>query len=113
MKLPSAERAIIEPAKVRDYLLSLEHPVGRAKARFFGALAFTRDAWPELQDALALLARTGEAELGLPTSFGQKYVVRGTIQGPTGRAAAVVTVWTVLVGEDVPRLVTAYPGDRE
>ena len=33
MRLPGAQRAIIDAAKVRDYLLSPEHPVGRAKAR--------------------------------------------------------------------------------
>ena len=37
MKLPRAEHAVVEDAKVRDYLLSREHPVGRFKAAFFGA----------------------------------------------------------------------------
>ena len=43
--------------------------------------------------------------------FGQRYVVRGILRGPVRREAGVVTVWIVPTGEDVPRLLTAYPGD--
>jgi hypothetical protein len=35
MKLPNGDRALIEPEKVRDYLLSTTHPVGRFKAAYF------------------------------------------------------------------------------
>ncbi len=111
MKLPGAERAIVDPAKVRDYLLSPEHPVGRSKARFFAALGFSREAWTELRQALLALARTGEAAPGPESPFGQKYVVRGIIRGPTGREAVIATAWIVLIGENRPRLVTAYAGD--
>jgi hypothetical protein len=41
MKLPAAESAIIDEAKVREYLLSTEHPVGRFKARFFIGLGYS------------------------------------------------------------------------
>lgn len=109
MTLPSADRAVVETAKVRDYLLSLQHPIGRAKARLFHALGFTQADWPKLQQALWDLARSGEAELVEANAFGQKYVVRGILQGPS-RGAAIVTVWIVLQGETVPRFVTAYPG---
>ncbi len=111
MTLPNADRAIVEDAKVRDYLLSPEHPVGRGKARVFAALGFTRDRWPLLRDALLALAHGDEAEIGEATVFGQKYVVRGMIRGPGGRTGAVVTAWIVRRGEDAPRLVSAYPGE--
>lgn len=84
LKLPNAERAVVDPAKVRDYLLSPEHPLGRAKARFFAAVGFTRAAWPALQRALLDLAAGGQATLGRETPYGQKYEVRGMIQGPVG-----------------------------
>lgn len=113
MKLPGAERAVVEPEKVRDYLLSLEHPVGRSKARFFTQLGFARDRWQELQQVLFTLAQTGEAEFGPATEFGQKYIVRGTIQTPKGRTMSVESAWIVLHGDDVPRLITAYPGVRQ
>lgn len=110
MKLPNAEHAVIEPRKVRDYLLARDHPIGRAKARFFFALGFSETRWPELREALHAVARISEAEPGEANPFGQKYLVQGILHGPTGSAAAVVTVWIVLQGEDAPRFVTAYPG---
>jgi hypothetical protein len=112
MKLPGAERAFIAPAKIRDYLLAADHPIGRAKARFFTTLGFTRPEWPQLQTALSELAATGEAELGERNPFGQKYVVRGILRGPTGITADIVSVWIILRGEDAPRFVTAFPGGR-
>jgi hypothetical protein len=41
--LPNADRAVIEDAKVRDYLLSATHPIGRFKSVFFVALGFSAD----------------------------------------------------------------------
>ena len=110
MKLPAADRAVVDPAKVRDYLLSSEHPVGRSKAPFFRALGFTHAQWPVLQQALLTLAQTTDATLGQANAFGQKYIVRGSLIGPNGRTAETVTVWIVLAQEPVPRFVTAYPG---
>lgn len=48
---PGAERAVIDPAKVRDYLLSTVHPVGRFKAIVFQALGYTAEEWQRLRDA--------------------------------------------------------------
>ena len=96
---------------MQDYLLSREHPVGRAKARFFESLGFTRAAWPMLQSALLQLGRDGEAEPAAASVFGQKYAVRGIIQGPSGETALVVTVWIILTGETIPRFITGHPGN--
>ena len=109
MKIPGAERAIVDAAKVRDYLLAPGHRIGSAKARFFEQLGFDRQNWAVLQSELTRFAGQ-EASLGAATTFGQKYVVPGTIQGPSGRSAQLVVVWIVLNGEDFPRFVTAYPG---
>lgn len=111
MKIPGAERAIVDAAKVRDYLVSPEHRVGSAKARFFMRLGFERRNWEVLQQELLRFA-TQEAQLGGATRFGQKYVVAGTIQGPVGRVAPLVVVWIILKEEDFPRFVTAYPGAK-
>jgi hypothetical protein len=111
MRLPAADLAIVDPAKIRDYLLSSEHPVGRFKAAFFGALGYTRDDWQRLQQDILAIVSSEEAVPGQLSDFGQKYEVRGTIHGPTGRRAELVTVWIVLVGESSPHFVTAYPGE--
>jgi hypothetical protein len=112
MTLPNADRALVEPAKVRDYLLSHEHPVGRSKAAAFEAVGYHRDTWETLQADLVAIARVGNAvptELGL---HGQKYEVAGILTGPVRRELPITTIWLVRRGEDYPRLVTAYPRAR-
>ncbi|MGI8547029.1 MAG: DUF6883 domain-containing protein [Gemmatimonadaceae bacterium] len=111
LQLPNAERALIDPAKLRDYLLSFEQPVGRAKARFFGTLGFSREEWPSLERALRAHDWSGEVTPMPPTKYGQKYEVRAILQGLSGRDVPVETVWIVLTGEEIPRLVTGCPGD--
>jgi hypothetical protein len=112
VQLPGGDDVDIDPAKVRDYLLSPAHPVGLSKARVFGRLGFVREDWLDLRHHLASLARTGEASLVAANTFGQKYIVVGIIQGPNGRRMAVTTVWIISRGTARPRFVTAYPGDR-
>jgi hypothetical protein len=109
MALPFLDRAQITPSKIRDYLLNPEHPVGRAKARFFTGLGFTRDRWADLHAALLAQAALGDAQALLPTAFGQKYLVRGTIEGPTGIKGPVVAVWIIADPATGPRFITAYP----
>jgi hypothetical protein len=113
MRLPAADAAIVDLGKVRDYLLSREHPVGRFKAAFFAALGYTSEDWQQLRRDLVALAASGEASVGRSSAFGQKYEVSGTIRGPSGRRAVVVTVWIILTGEGSPRFVTAYPGEAQ
>ena len=45
MKLPVPDQAVVEAAKLRDYLLSFAHPVDRFKATFFPAHGYTADNW--------------------------------------------------------------------
>ena len=111
MKLPAAERAVISPPKIRDYLLSTSHPVGRFKAPFFTSLGYTNTNWRRLEEDLRDLAVSGDAELGKGSLYGQKYEIRGILNGPAGRSAGVLTVWIVLFGGDVPQFVTAFPGE--
>ena len=110
MRLPHAEHAVADAAKIRDYLLSHEHPIGRFKAVFFEALGYGTADWGRLRSDLLEVCRSGAATEGLPSPFGVKYEVRGTLQGPSGRRAEVVTVWVILRGGAVPRFVTAFPG---
>lgn len=109
MNLPQAEHVIIDVHKLRDYLLAPEHPVGRFKAAFFAGLGFTSTTWQALEFELRGLAQQGSVELGPRTTFGQKYLVRGTITGPSGRGAVVLAVWIFFNGEEAPRFVTVYP----
>jgi hypothetical protein len=108
--LPNPERTVVDEAKVRDYLLSPSHPVGRFKAAFFWALGFSADDWRLLSDALLAIGHSGEANEGQASPFGQKFEIRATLTGPSGRQATVVTVWMVPNGRNFPHFVTAFPG---
>ena len=110
MRLPKVDLVSIDDAKVRDYLLSPTHPVGRFKSVFFIALGFAPYRWEALRDALLELARTGQAAPGQVSPFGLKFEIRATLQGPSGRQANVVTVWMVSNGQDFPHFITAHPG---
>lgn len=108
-RLPCHTRARIPVAKLRDYLLDPDHPVGGSKARFFLPLGFSRSRWRALERELRNLILREPAWAMPPTEHGQKFHVRGTILGPWRREARLVTVWIVRTGEDAPRFVTAYP----
>ena len=111
MRLPNGGSAIVSEAKIRDYLLSPTHPIGRFKAVFFSALGYTIDNWERLQADLLKLAESGEAFVEQASAYGQKYEVRGILIGPLGRQADLITVWIVLNGGTYPQFVTAYPGE--
>lgn len=110
MQLPGVDGAVIEPAKLRDYVLSPTHAIGRFKARFFFALGYTQDDWPALERELRRHAEHGEATGGESSVHGQKFAVRGRLSGPAGREAEVVAIWIIRTAEDFPRFVTAFPG---
>jgi len=108
-RLPNAERAIVEPRKITDYLLARIHPAGRAKAAFFARFGFTVAEWPRLRDALLDHARSAPIASAADTPFGKKYVLEGPLAAPDGRKPEVRAVWFIANGETIPKFVTAYP----
>jgi len=110
VKLPNAERATVDLGKITDYLLNPEHPDNGGKARFFGDIGFSRTDPAALSHALRALAVSGDVVSHHDSRHGRKFVVDGAIQAPRGRNPIVRTVWIIDAGQDVPRLVTAYPG---
>lgn len=110
LKLPGADGAVVQDAKVRDYLLSPSHPVGRFKAQFFVRLGYSRDGWKALAADLQRHAVDGTSVELAPSAYGRRFEIRGSIVGPNGRAAQMVSIWLLPRGTDTPRLVTAFPG---
>jgi hypothetical protein len=109
VKLPFAEHAIVDASKIRDYLLSAEHPVGRFKARVFGAIGYDRNEWGRLHRDLLALAITLDVQLTESSEHGQRFVGTGNLVGPNGSLLPVTTVWIIRSGEAGPRFITAYP----
>jgi len=113
VKLPNANLAQIQRGKIADYLLNAAHPDNQGKAKFFARCGFRSDNWQTLAAAFRRSAREGEVIERLETIHGVKYVVLAALETPSGRTPPVRTVWVVERGETVPRLVTAYPAERE
>jgi len=95
-------------SKIGEYLLSLGHPVGGAKARYLIARGYDPDVPEVLERDLKAVAKTGRVESTEATDWGTKYLVVGSVRAPDGTSLEVATVWITL-GEDAPVLVTAYP----
>jgi len=108
--LLNLQKAIIPQEKVKNYLLSPVHPVGRHKARFFYSLGYTQNNWESLENDLRKLD-ISQAEMTGETEYGTKFEIRGSIKGPGGRTANIITGWIILHGEEVTRFVSAYPED--
>jgi uncharacterized protein DUF6883 len=109
MKLPDAHLAIVERAKIVEYLLNAAHPDNGGKARFFTALGFRLEDWETLAAALRRLAISFPVSRNMETIHGKKYIIDGALETAVGKTPVVRTVWIIDKGENIPRLVTAYP----
>ena len=108
MKLPNAERAVVEIAKLRDYSLNAKHPEGKHKARVFTAtLGITASDASWLRDELRRVARELDCELGRHTEYGQRFLIDFTLTRQ-GKATRIRSAWIVRSGENFPRLTTCY-----
>jgi hypothetical protein len=109
MKLPNRDDARLPLRKLTEYLLSVAHPVGRAKAKFFRGLGFDENNAPLLQQGLLAIARNEELIDTVASTHGRKYVVDGELPTPAQGLASIRTVWIVEADDPRPRFVTAYP----
>jgi hypothetical protein len=107
--LPHADHALVDEAKICDYLLSDTHPVGRFKARVFRSLGYTVESWIRLRDDLLHHGKTGTVERIESSAYGTKVVISATLKGPNGSARPFRTVWLIPDHSSQPRLVTAFP----
>ena len=108
MRLPNADRAIVEIEKLRDYCLSSSHPRGRHKARVFvTALGITADNAEELRQAILAAIITEATSLTERDEYGQRYTV-DFLMSRQGKEATIRTSWIVRSGEIYPRLTSCY-----
>jgi len=109
MKLPNRENAYIPTSKLKDYLLSETHPVGRSKAKFFRNFGFDEINVEQLEQGLLTIAQSQEVNETILTLHGAKYVIDGLLQTPIGRTVSIRTVWIIEKNRNYPRFVTAIP----
>ncbi len=109
MKLPNADKALVQREKLTNYLLNAAHPDNNGKAEFLEAFGFRWDDWETLAKAFRRAALGGEVVQLMETSHGLKYVLDAALETPSGKSPLVRIVWIIDRGRTNPRLVTAYP----
>ena len=109
MKMPNAQLAVVEKAKIVEYLLNRSHPYGSSKAKFFIQFCFHLEAWEAFAVALRQHGQQYEVSKTKQTGFGPRYEIDGDLRAPDGRFPRVRTVWQLDEGSIAPRLITAYP----
>jgi hypothetical protein len=108
-QLPNCQNARVVDAKLYKYLLNLNHPDGKSKARFFELAGYITANGKQLRADLLRLACWGKVTKQMPNPEGVKYVVVGSIDAPNGKTYELLTVWAVEPPDHEPRLITAYP----
>jgi hypothetical protein len=90
MTLPNAQLAVAEEGKIVAYLLNPTHPDNGGKATFFQMLGFELDNWSELATAPRELALADKVPKTVESTHGNKYIVEGRIEAPSGRSPMLV-----------------------
>ena len=112
MKLPNAERAVIDIEKLRDYCLNPNHPEGKHKARvFLAAIGFKSDNADRLRELILEAIVTAEAKEQSSTPHGRRFVVDFHVKAEQGLVVTLKTIrtaWMIRNDEDFPRLTSCY-----
>lgn len=109
MKLPYAERAVVDIRKLRNYCLDSEHPTGKHKATLFrSALGMTIENAEELRKILLYEITRNEASLGRLDNYGQRYRVDFELDW-NKKKATILSSWIIERDSDTPRLISCYP----
>ncbi len=93
MKLPNADKLVIEREKIVDYLLNSAHRYGGTKAQFFERFEFEPENWQRLAEALRIHGQMHEVKRVHKTGFGPRFEVEGKLNAPDGRSPLVRSVW--------------------
>ena len=112
MKLPNADRAVVDVAKLRDYCLSPDHSKGKHKARvFLTALGISENDADELCQVILNVVLTAEAIEEESTEYGRRFVVDFQLswsKDSVTRTTLVRSAWIIRTEEDFPRLTTCF-----
>ena len=109
MKLPNRESALIEPEKLTEYLLNIDHHRGGTKAKLLLRFGYSPANWQQLEADLRRYHLGMDVNLIRETPYGTRYEIRATLQTPTNESLTVKTVWQIDQGQDFPRLITLVP----
>jgi len=113
MKVPNNDKVFIPIEKIRGYILSDSHPVGRTKAAFFYKIGYNPGGIDLLINDLRKIVLENEVCKEIDTLYGQKYLVKGEIGIRFMKAVSIITIWIIEKEDSIPRFITAYPSNEE
>lgn len=94
--LPDAHRAVADPEKLRDYLLSPDHEHGKHKARVFrSALGIDQGNWEYLHEQIVTGVMDAEVSEIRTGRYGLRYSVPMLVEGLNGQTHEVITGWII------------------
>jgi hypothetical protein len=112
MKLPNADRAVVDIEKLRAYSLNPNHPEGKHKARvFLAALGFKAEDAERLRELILEAILTTEVTTQQPTSYGQRFVVDFQVRALERYVVTwkvIRSAWIIRNDEDFPRLTSCF-----
>lgn len=104
-----SETCVVSDAKVRDYLLNLNHPIGRSKAVFFMSQGFNPEDWAVLAEALIAHFNSCTRMPNGKDEFGHRLECTGPLTTSSGKSPLVVSAWILRPGQPLPEFLSAYP----
>ena len=108
MLLPNADKVIISPEKITDYVLNFEHFEGKNKARVFASvLGLTKSNAADLINAIKEAVLITHAIKQSESEFGIKYTVDFDLAF-NNNVARIKTAWIVENEDNIPGLITCY-----
>ena len=108
MKLPNAERAVVDVRKLHDYCFNTEHPRGQHKARVFkSAVGWTAEQAEDVRCRLLEAVLREDASFLGADDYGQRYALDFGVQG-VGGVATIRSLWIIRHGDDFPRFASCY-----
>ena len=109
MEFPNRENAYVPLSKLKEYLLSKTHSVGKSKAKLLRSFGFSEMNIDMLMRGLISIAHSGEVKEELSSPHGVKYVIDGSLKTPAGGSIKMRTIWITDKDQARARFVTAYP----
>ena len=105
----TSESIEIPPAKLTEYALNPEHPVGKHKAKVFeSALGYTLDNYQDLIDNIKEGVKKYPMEIHGENSYGDLFHCDIEITGANGNTAVVRTGWIIKKETYFYRLTTIF-----
>jgi hypothetical protein len=105
MKIPPD--SFIDPRKISHYLL---RPLDESdKSEFLSEAGYDLAHSHRLLDDIRTQLLPLDAECIGPFEYGEKFRIRGFLEGPSGRRLPVVSIWATIKSTGQTRFITLYP----